>query len=76
MYAIHGLNYGRGANAKAYEYYSETAAACLDQFSRSSSWTRVKRVAMKVLIFVGRGFQRIRGSKRTRLGKKQGVMEW
>ena len=76
MYAIHGLNYGRGANAKAYEYYSETAAACLDQFSRSSSWTRVKRVAMKVLIFVGRGFQRIRGSKRTGLGKKQGVMEW
>lgn len=56
MYAIHGLNYGRGANAKAYGYYSETAAACLDGFSQASRWTRVKRVMMKLRILMTRRF--------------------
>lgn len=53
-YAIHGLNYGRGASGKVYEYYSETAAACLEQFCQANRWTRVKRVAMKAFIFGGR----------------------
>ncbi len=70
-YAIHGLNYGRGANAKAYEYYSETAAACLDAVSQASRWTRVKRVMMKAIIFAGHKLESFKLPGRTESGKKQ-----
>lgn len=70
MYAVHGLNYGRGANAKAYQYYSDTAAACLDQFNRASRWTRVKRVMMKALIFMGRRLEILKLPKAKGLGRQ------
>ena len=62
-YAICGLNYGRGASAKAYEYYSETAAACLDGFSQADRWIRVKRVMMKAIIFAERKFECFKASR-------------
>ncbi len=69
LYTLHGLNYGRGTNAKVYEYYSETAAACLEQFSRSSRWTRVKRVTMKAFIFAGHWFGKLTFSRHRESGK-------
>lgn len=73
MYAIHGLNYGRGANAEAYEYYSETAAMCLDQFNQASRWTRIKRVTTKVIIFVGRRMGEFKFPKYKGTGKDKNV---